>query len=78
MKTPRQTVKAGLQLLCLITFMLVASARAAEFPELGVVPRNGGFRMEGYWPELQVKNAHYTESLGKKGFLIPDSNNCSE
>jgi len=29
--------------------LLAASARAADFPAMGVVPRAGGFRMDGYW-----------------------------
>jgi len=49
MKILRQMLKVGLPLFGLFTSVLIVSARAAEFPELGVVPRNGGFRMEGYW-----------------------------
>src|SRR5262245_45244510 len=49
MRNSRQKLKAMLTLLGLITIAPIAHAQAGEFPELGVVPRNGGFRMEGYW-----------------------------
>jgi hypothetical protein len=49
MKHLRQMLKAGLTLLGFITCLMIVAVQAGEFPELGVVPRNGGFRMEGYW-----------------------------
>src|SRR5687768_17185985 len=52
MNISRPKVKATLQFLGLLTCLLVPSvysAYAADFPELGVVPRDGGFRMPGYW-----------------------------
>jgi hypothetical protein len=36
--------------LCVLSWLLSAAALpAADFPEMGVVPRAGGFRMDGYW-----------------------------
>src|SRR5262245_42584521 len=49
MKNLRQKLTPGLTLRGLIMGMLIVSVHASDFPELGVVPRNGGFRMEGYW-----------------------------
>src|SRR5262249_41603082 len=49
MKNLRQKLTLWLTLLSLIASALVVSAQASDFPELGVVPRNGGFRMDGYW-----------------------------
>ena len=49
MKNFRQKLQPGLTMVGLITIALIALREAAEFPQLGVVPRNGGFRMEGYW-----------------------------
>lgn len=38
---------SGLALL--LPYATAGSANERDFPELGVVPRNGGFRMPGYW-----------------------------
>ena len=49
MKNLRQKLTPGLALLGLIASALIVSVQASDFPELGGVTRNGGFRMEGYW-----------------------------
>jgi len=35
--------------LILVDVAAISPASAPDFPELGIVPRHGGFRMEGYW-----------------------------
>lgn len=45
----RPRCAAGVLLCCLIGMVVPMSVMADDFPALGVVPRSGGFRMEGYW-----------------------------
>jgi hypothetical protein len=45
----KEKARSRLALVALLTIAVIQLASAADFPELGVAPRNGGFRMEGYW-----------------------------
>ena len=46
-RIPKHTILAALA--ALLAFLPAQRASAADFPELGIVPTNGGFRMDGYW-----------------------------
>jgi hypothetical protein len=61
MKNLRQKLTPGLTLLGLIASALIVSVRASDFPELGVVPRNGGSR-RGLFAGAALANARGTDS----------------
>jgi len=45
----RKLIVRALAAFLAMSMFAAAGARAHEFPQLGVVPKNGGFRMDGYW-----------------------------
>jgi len=42
-------MRRNLSALALFVVCLAATTATAEFPAMGVAPKAGGFRMDGYW-----------------------------